>query len=77
MDFKHISSNPEILSGKPCITGTRISVEMILEFIASGASISDISKKYSHVSEDAVKEAILYASKFFQNEIIVTTKRVA
>lgn len=34
--FDRITSNPAILGGKPIIRGTRISVEMILEWVASG-----------------------------------------
>ncbi len=62
MAFTHIVSNPEILGGKPCIKGTRISVQIILEWIASGASIERIVQKYPHLSEKAVQEAIIYAS---------------
>lgn len=62
MEFKHITSDSNILGGKPCVTGTRISVDMILEWIASGASIADVVKNYPSLSEEAVKEAVLYAS---------------
>ena len=34
----HIVSDPAILGGKPCIRGTRISVEFLLELVASGAA---------------------------------------
>ena len=44
--FTRIVSNPAILAGKPCIKGTRISVEMILEWVASGASRNDIVNSY-------------------------------
>lgn len=71
MEFKHIVSNPQILGGKPIIKGSRISVQIILEWMASGASIQDIVQKYQHLSEDGVKEAILYASRFMSNEILI------
>lgn len=77
MEFTHITSDINILSGKPCITGTRISIDMILEWIASGASIGDIVKTYPHLSEESVKEAVLYASRLFQNEVIIQGKNVA
>ena len=77
MEFHHITSDQNILSGKPCIMGTRISVDMILEWMASGASIADVVNKYPALSEDAVKEALLYASRIFHNEIIIQTKNVA
>ena len=77
MEFRHITSDINILSGKPCIAGTRISVDMILEWIASGSSIADIVKSYPHLSEESVKEAVMYASRLFQNEIIIQGKNVA
>jgi uncharacterized protein (DUF433 family) len=40
--FIRIISDPAILDGKPCVKGTRISVEMILEWVASGASRDSI-----------------------------------
>lgn len=71
MVFKHIVSNPAILGGKPVIKGSRISVQLILEWMASGATIQDIIKKYPHLSEEAVKEALLYASNFWSNDLLI------
>jgi uncharacterized protein (DUF433 family) len=73
MKFNQIVSIPGILNGKPCLKGTRISVQIILEWIASGASVKDIVLKYPHLSEEAVKEAIQYAARFMDNEIVIET----
>jgi uncharacterized protein (DUF433 family) len=54
---------PAILGGKPCLKGRRISVQIVLEWLASGASIAAIHAKYPNLSEAALKEAVLYASK--------------
>ena len=70
MKFSHIVSNRGILNGKHCIKGTRISVQIILEWIASGASVKDIVTKYPRLPEEGVKEAIQYAAKFMDNEIM-------
>jgi len=75
--FSKIISNPEILGGKPCISGTRISVDIILEWIASGASIADIVKQYPYIEEIAVVQAIQYAAMFIKNEIFIEVKRAA
>jgi uncharacterized protein (DUF433 family) len=75
--FQHIEANPAVLGGKPCIKGTRISVEFILELVASGASIDDIVKNYPHLSKDGVQEAILYAAQFSKNEVLLKIKAVA
>ncbi|MEO8147838.1 MAG: DUF433 domain-containing protein [Bacteroidia bacterium] len=74
MQFQFIESSSEVLGGKPCIKGTRISVEIILEWLASGASVDDIAAKFPHLPKAGIQEAILYASKFMQNEITIVTK---
>ncbi len=54
--------------------GIRISVQLILEWIASGASVTDIVSEFSHISVEAVQEAILYASRFADQEILIEIK---
>lgn len=71
MKYPLIVSDADILGGKPCIKGTRISVQLILEWIASGATMQDIASKYSHLSIDGIQQAILYASDAMKNEIII------
>jgi uncharacterized protein (DUF433 family) len=71
MQFKYIISDPEILGGKPIIKGTRISVNLILEWIASGASISAIKKEFPHLPEEGIREAILYAARFMETDVII------
>jgi uncharacterized protein (DUF433 family) len=59
--FSRIRSDPAVLGGKPCIRGTRISVEFILELVASGACREDILAAYPHLTADDVEEALRYA----------------
>jgi uncharacterized protein (DUF433 family) len=67
--FLRISSNPAILGGKPCIKGTRISVQLLLELIGSGATFDDIMVSYPHIVREDLEEALKYASRFLK-EII-------
>jgi uncharacterized protein (DUF433 family) len=69
--FNHIVAKADTLGGKPIIKGTRISVEMILEWLATGATVDQIVAKYSHLTKEAVNEAILYASHAMKNEIVI------
>jgi uncharacterized protein (DUF433 family) len=62
MEFQFITSNPKILGGKACIRGTRISVELILEWIANGSTITEICDEFDQLSREAVREAILYVN---------------
>jgi uncharacterized protein (DUF433 family) len=61
--FERIESNPAVLRGKPCIKGTRISVEFILELVASGATREDILKAYPHLTREDVDEALQQLSR--------------
>jgi len=74
--FSRIVSNPAILGGKPCIKGSRISVEFILELFASGASQEDIVREYPHLKPEDIEEALRYAARFLKNEVIVATEVV-
>ncbi len=53
--MKRITANPKILGGKPVIRGTRISVEFILELLASDVSESEILQDYPHLSKEGIK----------------------
>jgi uncharacterized protein (DUF433 family) len=57
-----ITSDPEILGGKPVIAGTRISVQLILEKLGDGWSIQDLLEDYPHLTRDQIIAAIAYAA---------------
>jgi uncharacterized protein (DUF433 family) len=62
--FTHIAYNPEILSGKPHIVGTRLSIEFILELVASGATKAEMLKAYPQLTAEAIEEALRYSGSF-------------
>lgn len=70
--FDHIVSVNGILGGKPIIRGTRISVEFILELIASGGSVAEIVQNYPFLSQEDVRQAILFAAVTLKNDIYLT-----
>ena len=72
--FERITSDPTILGGMPIILGSRISVDMILEWIASGASRDDILRKHSHISSDDLEQALGYAAATMRNDVILTAE---
>ena len=75
--FLHIISDPEILNGKPCIAGTRISVELIMERLGTGGTVESIAAKHPLLTPDLVMEAIRYAARFAKNEIIIEVQTAA
>lgn len=69
--FEHITTDSAILGGKPIIKGTRISVELILEWIANGSSVEDIVQEFPHLKIQAVREAILFAAALSKNSTLI------
>lgn len=70
--FDRITSDAAILSGKPTIRGTRISVEMVLEWVASGASREEILRRHPHLTAEDIEQALGYAAASVRNEVLVT-----
>ncbi len=72
-----ITANPNILGGKPIIRGTRLSVEFILDLLASDVSEEEILEDYSHLSKDDIHACLRYAARSCKNEIYVEFEPVA
>lgn len=72
--FTHIAYDQNILSGKPHIAGTRLSVEFILELFASGATKDEVIKAYPQLTPEAVEEALKYAAQSVKNEVLLDVK---
>lgn len=72
-----IVCNPSILNGKPVVKGTRISVALILQCIASGMSTDDILLGYPTLNREGLEAALDFAARQFQGEefkVITYTK---
>jgi uncharacterized protein (DUF433 family) len=54
--------DPDRLSGKPVIRGTRLAVEFILELLAAGQSEADILAHYPGLTHDDILARLAYAS---------------
>ena len=72
--FERITSDPDVLGGKPIIKGTRISVEMVLEWLGSGASREDIVARHPHLTPADIEQATAFAASSFRNDVFLTAK---
>ncbi|MDQ3687941.1 MAG: DUF433 domain-containing protein [Acidobacteriota bacterium] len=62
MNFKRITFDPEVMGGKPCIRGMRVTVGTIVGLIASGHSGEEILKAYPYLEAEDLSEALAYAA---------------
>ncbi|GHT72524.1 hypothetical protein FACS189456_1250 [Bacteroidia bacterium] len=59
----YLTIDANIRCGKPCIKGTRIAVEDILQWLASGMSFADIVADYPLLCEEHIKAALQYVAE--------------
>lgn len=57
-----IEINPKILLGKPVFKGTRIPIYVVLDMLAEGSTVQEITKYYPDLKDEDVKAAIQFAS---------------
>ena len=63
MDYsKIITIEPGKRSGKPCIRGMRITVQDILEYLASGMTEEEILSDFSELTRDDIKACLAFAA---------------
>ena len=60
--FERISLNPEVMGGKACIKGTRVTVGMIVTHIAEGTGIEEMLKAFPYITREDIAEALRYAA---------------
>jgi uncharacterized protein (DUF433 family) len=62
MHHPRIAVDPAIMMGKPCIKGTRITVELILRWLSEGRSFAELLEAYPQFTEDDLRAALAYAA---------------
>ena len=74
MSYPRISANPAVMMGKPCIKGTRITVELILRKLGAGRTFADLLEAYPHLTEDDLRAALAFAADYMQHETIIAAE---
>jgi uncharacterized protein (DUF433 family) len=69
--LQRITFDKEILTGKPIIRGMRISVDMILELLAKGATTEEILEDYPDLEPEDLRAALLYAHHLVAGETVI------
>ena len=61
-NLERITLDPNIMGGKPCIRGLRMTVGTVIGLLASGFSNDDILKMYPYLQAEDITEALSYAA---------------
>ena len=71
--YDRITSDPNVMLGKPVIKGSRITVELILRKIGGGYSFEEILEMYSHLNKEDILAAVNYAASVLGSEETLQT----
>jgi uncharacterized protein (DUF433 family) len=74
-ELNRITQQPEVMGGKPCIRGMRVTVGMIVGQIGSGHSVDEVLADYPYLEREDIMQALRYAAwRAGEREITLPTE---
>jgi uncharacterized protein (DUF433 family) len=74
MPNPRIAVDPAIMMGKPCIKGTRITVELVLRKLGAGRPFADLLEAYPQLTEDDLRAALAFAADYLEHETVIAAE---
>jgi len=72
-ELQRITRNPEVMGGKPCIRGTRVTVGTIPGLLASGHAEEEVLEAYPYLEPGDIRAALSYAAwRLEELEVTIT-----
>jgi len=68
--FSRITMDPDIMGGKPCIRGMRVTVGMIVEALSTGRTIEQLLADFPYLEEPDIRDALAFAARLAQGHEI-------
>ncbi|MFY9342716.1 MAG: DUF433 domain-containing protein [Planctomycetota bacterium] len=68
--YDRITSDRQVLDGKPCIRGMRISVQRVLEILAQDPTRDTLREDYPELDEADVRQALAFAAAYLTDSVI-------
>lgn len=62
-NLERITLNPDVMVGKPCVRGLRMTVGTVIGLLASGLQTEEILKMYPYLQHEDLMEALSYAAR--------------
>jgi len=70
LGFGRITIDPDVMGGKPCIRGMRVTVGMIVEALSAGRTIPELLADFPYREEQDIREALGFAARLAQGHEI-------
>ena len=72
-----ITSDPNVMMGKPTLAGTRITVELILEKLGAGESVDQILSEHPRLTAEGIRAALAFAAEVLRADVTYPIEKVA
>lgn len=60
--FERITFDPQVMGGKPCIRGLRVTVGMVVGLFAAGKTAGEVLGSFPYLEEEDIRQALAYAA---------------
>jgi uncharacterized protein (DUF433 family) len=67
--FDRITFDPQMMGGRACVRGMRITVSLIINLVANGMTADEILREYPDLEAEDIKQALQYAASLASEEI--------
>lgn len=75
MKLDRITSNPERMSGQPCIRNLRLTVRRVIELLATYPDREELRQEFPELEDEDIRQALIFASFYLDDRIIELPNR--
>jgi uncharacterized protein (DUF433 family) len=68
--FDRVTADPQVLGGKPCVRGLRLSVQRVLEILSQNPSWQDIQADYPELEQEDIRQVLAFAAAALNDTVI-------
>ena len=72
--LERITTNPQVMVGKPVIRGTRITVDQVLRMLSQGMTFEEILEQYRHITSDDILACLSYGERVMTRNQFLPTR---
>jgi uncharacterized protein (DUF433 family) len=71
MTLDRITIDPQVMQGKPCVRGMRITVGLVVNLLANGMTTPDILRNYPDLEEEDIRQCLGYAASLAEDRVAI------
>lgn len=70
LGFDRITFSPNVMGGRACIRGLRLTVSLVLNLVANGMTVEEILEAYPYLEAEDIHEALRYAAWLAEESVL-------